>query len=70
MTNFSLGGNTSEARIVRRGGGSNALGFFIFVFFFVVSGQGDFSDTGGIHGRKWPPDTNTEVQASSAEDAL
>ena len=36
MTNFSLGGNTSEARIVRRGGGSNALGFFIFVFFFLL----------------------------------
>lgn len=43
---------------------------FSLNFFLFVSGQGDFSDTGDIHGRKWPPHTNTEVQASSTKDTL
>ena len=37
---------------------------------FLLLGKSDFPYTGDFHGRKWPPNTNTEVQASSTEKAV
>ena len=72
VTNSSVFGNAKKiVRRMRRAFSGeddltpSAFSIFLFISLFFVSGQGDFSYTGDIHGRKWPSHTNTEVQASS-----